>query len=204
MMKAFEDDVAILAQYIATFEKLGDLRELASDIDITEEIVKSFIQGTTEITWKDWRPQVYQTEASELPQFYQALGLLGRGSTRFPPLYETLILSYRWSEVDLGRYRLLANKFALDLSPLSGCIRKAEGFFSTLTSNGYWQFGKAENDDFDPVCFDFRHRQKNGDCRIVRIDHEDIMRRYLIREVEELAPNFRSLVLGTIQRANSL
>jgi len=203
-MKAFENDAAILAQYVATFEKLGDLRELASERDITEEVFRSLMQGTTEIAWKEWHPQAYETEVSELLKFYQALGLLGRGSTRFPPLYETLLLSYRWSEVDLGRYRLLANKFSLDLSPLSGCIRESSALFSTLRSNGYWQFGRAESDDFDPVCFDFRHRQKNGDCRIVRIDHEDIFCRYHIREVEELAPNFRSLVLDTIQRANSL
>ncbi len=203
-MKTLENDVDILAQYVATFEKLGDLRALTSARDITEEVVKSFIQGTIELTWKEWRPQAYQTEASELHKFYQALGLLGRGSTRFPPLYETLILSYRWSEVDLGKYRLLANEFSSDLLPLLGCIRKAESLFSILISNGYWQFGRAECDDFDPVCFDFRHRQKNGDCRIVRIDHEDILCRSLIREVEELAPNFRSLVLDTIQRANSL
>ncbi len=203
-MQTSEQDRTLLAQFVATFEKFGELRVLENEIDFTQEIVEAFIQGTIDISWKEWRPQAHQTEAVELGKFYQALGLLGKGSTRFPPLYETLILSYRWSEVDLGRYRLLANEFSSDLSPLARCIRQGEGFFSTLVSNGYWQFGRAENDDFDPICFDFRYRQKNGDCRVVRIDHEDIMCRFVIREVGELAPNFRSLVQDTIHRANAL
>lgn len=203
-MKNSENDYALLAQYVATFEKFGELRVLENEIDFTQETIEAFKQGTVALSWREWQPQVYQTGASELDAFYQVLGLLGQGATRFPPLYEALITSYRWSEVELGRYRLLANECSSDLAPLARCIQQDEWLFSTLTSNGYWQFGKGEGANYDPICFDFRHRQRNGDCRVVRIDHEDILCRFTIREVGELAPNFRSLVQDTIHRANAL
>jgi hypothetical protein len=203
-MKNSENDYALLTQYVATFEKFDDLRILENGIDFTQETVEAFKQGTVALSWREWQPQAYQTGAPELYAFYQALGLLGQGATRFPPLYEALITAYRWSEVDLGKYLLLANEPSSDLAPLVRCIRAEEGFFATLASHGYWQFGRADNGDFDPICFDFRHRQRNGDCRVVRIDHEDILCRCRIREVDELAPNFRTLVLDTVLRANSL
>jgi hypothetical protein len=74
---------------------------------------------------------------------------------------------------------------------------------ATLLPNGYAQFGQGPNTDYDPICFDFRQRQHNGDCPIVRLDHEAILCEGRIWETAQLAPNFRSLVRGTIQRAAS-
>lgn len=55
--------------------------------------------------------------------------------------------------------------------------------------------------DYDPVCFDVKTRNKNGDCRIVKIDHEEILCNNRIKVIAELAPSFYQLVLQTIERA---
>jgi hypothetical protein len=54
--------------------------------------------------------------------------------------------------------------------------------------------------DYDPVCFDFARRDKNQDCRIVKIGHEEILCHDRVKVIAELAPSFEQLVLRTIYR----
>jgi hypothetical protein len=63
-----------------------------------------------------------------------------------------------------------------------------------LIPAGFVQFGKGPDFDYDPVCFDLTHRVTDGDCRIVKFDHEEILCNYRLVEVGELAPSFRRLV----------
>lgn len=148
-----------------------------------------------------WHLTQVTADASALQPLYAALNLPGQGDTRLPPLYEKLICTYRWAEVDLGDYRLLANLPDSDLSALAATLREDKGLWETLFPNGYIPFGKGPDLDYDPVCFDFCNRQRNGDCRIVKLSHEAILCRYRIVEVSELAPNFRTLVLDTLRKA---
>jgi hypothetical protein len=196
MMITNSDDLDLLAAFVSAFGRIDDMRspDAAADLRVTEE-------GDG---WHTWRPKLVSTDKSVLEALYQDLQLRGIGSARFPPLYEMLILSYRWAEVDLGAYRLLANQPADDLSPLLTAIRMDQALYSTLIPNGYVQFGRGPDVDYDPVCFDFRHRQKNGDCQIVKLHHEAILCDGRIGKITELAPNFRSLVLGTVARAVTL
>ena len=46
-----------------------------------------------------------------------------------------------------------------------------------------------------------RRKNQNAECRIVQLDHEEVLCNGRIREVEELAPTFRQLLLDTIERA---
>jgi hypothetical protein len=112
----------------------------------------------------------------------------------FPPLYEKLVLSYRWKEVDFGFFRLLANPPHNDLSGLTKEIFKDSGLAESLIPGGFIQFGKGPDINYDPVCFDIKNRHKDGDYRIVQIDHEEILCNYRIRIVAELALSFRDLV----------
>ena len=66
---------------------------------------------------------------------------------------------------------------------------------------GFIQFGQAPGGDYDPVCFDTKSRNGKNDCRIVRIDHEEILCNYRVKVMEEIAPSFEQLVMDTIQRA---
>ena len=166
-----QNDAALLAEYIAAFENCDEQHP---------------------------PPRQIITPPLALEALYRGLGFTGHGSTRFPPLYEALLLSYRWAEADLGNYRLLASEPAHDLSLLSAM--RADAFlWATLVPNGYVPFGKGPEGNYDPVCFDFRQRQRNGDCPVVRLDHEAILCQGRIGAVTELAPNFRSLVNKTIK-----
>jgi hypothetical protein len=60
-----------------------------------------------------WRPTPIDTPRDALSV------LRDRVSADLPHLYEHLILSYRWLEVELQFFRLLANPPAADLKPLS-------------------------------------------------------------------------------------
>lgn len=63
------------------------------------------------------------------------------------------------------------------------------------------QFAKGRDHDYDPVCFDISVRTKQGDYRIVKIDHEEILCNDRVKVVEELAPSFEQLVRNTIESA---
>jgi hypothetical protein len=189
-MDTREEDAALLARFVDTFGVLDDLYDCQASPALL-----------TQPDGCDWQPRQITTTPLSLEALYHNLGLAGLHSTRFPSLYESLILNYRWAELDLVICRLLANEPAGDLTPLLTEIRRDRNLYSTLMPNGYLQFGRGADVDYDPVCFDFRRRQKNGDCRIVKLDHEEILINGRIQEVSELAPNFRSLVMNTIQSA---
>ncbi|HET8889674.1 MAG TPA: hypothetical protein VFQ41_12280 [Candidatus Angelobacter sp.] len=52
-----------------------------------------------------WKPISFETPQPFLNEVYAELP----NEFRFPRLFEQLLLSYRWAEVDLDTYRLLAN-----------------------------------------------------------------------------------------------
>jgi hypothetical protein len=54
---------------------------------------------------------------------------------------------------------------------------------------------------YDPVCFDYSSRRQGGDCKIVKIDHEEILCNNRIKVVAELAHSFRELMEQTIRTA---
>jgi hypothetical protein len=113
-----------------------------------------------------------------------------------PPLYELLILSYQWGEVDLETFRLLPS-FPPSLQSLVSAMTADTVMFRMLSSNRFAQFGRGPDVDYDPVCFDLNARGSDGDCAIVKLDHEDILIRERIRVVAEVADSFRQLVLQT-------
>lgn len=121
---------------------------------------------------------------------------------RFPPLYECLVLSYRWAEVDLQSYRLLANPPGPDLSGLLEELSKDSILGNGLLRAGYVRFGMGPDTDYDPVCFDANSRRKDGDCRIVKFDHEENLCNDRVNVTSELASTFEQLVVRTIEAAD--
>jgi hypothetical protein len=114
------------------------------------------------------------------------------------------VLSYRWAEVDLGRYRLRENAPGPDLSGLWEEMSSDDFLFKTLIRAGYIPFGKGPDMDYDPVCFDLSARKKNSESPIVKIDHEEILCNSRIKVVSELAKTFEGLVLQSIERGAQL
>jgi len=76
-----------------------------------------------------------------------------------------------------------------------------KALWNSLLPAGYVQFGKGPDLDYDPVCFDIKSSNENGEYRIVKIDHEQILCNDRVKLVAELAPTFRELVLRTIDQA---
>lgn len=187
-------DEELIHEFVSTFEKLGDLWANAE----LDPIAWALAEGDGEVNemgYKRWRPARYQTAPFALNKLYEKL------PTRFPLLYETLVLSYRWAEVDLGQYRLLANPPGPDLNRLLTEMCKNRFLWETLIPAGYLLFGKGLDVNYDPVCFDVRHRRPNRDCPIVQIDHEAILCHSRVRVITELAPTFREPVSQTITAA---
>jgi hypothetical protein len=145
--------------------------------------------------WARWRPLRIQTARAALETFYE------RAPGPLPPLYEQLILSCHWGQVDLDEFRLLPN-FPPPLDGLVNVLRADSVMFRVLSSRGLVQFGMGPDVDYDPVCFDLNQRSADGDCAIVKADHEDILCHERLRVVGVLAPSFRELVHRTLASRN--
>jgi hypothetical protein len=182
----------LLEEYVATFSRLD---EMVVDIVWFPPAMPLVVGDTDLSAFKHWEPAKVETFPTHLAEVYAKL------PARFPRLFERMVLSYRWAEVDLGTYTLLANPPGPDLTGLLHQISKNSGLWEALIPAGFIQFGKGPDLDYDPVCFDIKTRKQGGDCRIVKIDHEEILCNNRMKVVAELAPSFYQLVLQTIQRA---
>lgn len=101
-------------------------------------------------------------------------------------------------------YSLFANPPGPDLAGFVEQMSKDPILWKCLKREGYTQFGKGPHTNYDPVCFDIKSRKKNGDCRIVRIDHEEILCNDRVKVIAELAPSFEQLMLRTIDQVKKL
>jgi hypothetical protein len=188
-MSASKGDELLLERFVASFDKLDGMLAI-EDLDPIAWELSPGVRD--EHGWKYWRPTKVCTERSALDSVYSEL------PAQFPPLYELLVLSYRWAEVDLGLFTLLPNPLGPDLS---GLLVRDQILTDFLLPLGYIQFGKGPDADYDPVCFDISSRKKNGDYGIVKIDHEEILCNDRLKVVADLAPNFEELVKAVIETA---
>ena len=182
----------LLEQFVGTFDKLCEMAEYA---DIYPIVAEFAVGEPDELGQTHWHPLKVSTDDHCLGPLYAKL------PARFPPLFERLLLSYRWAEVDLQSYTLLPNPPGRELSRFFEQISKDPGLWESLIPAGYIQFAKGPEYAYDPVCFDLKSRTKNGDCRIVKIDHEEILCNNRVKVVAELAPSFEELVRQTIRLA---
>ncbi len=189
-----KNDSELLERFVATFQELD---EMTTTEELDPVAWQLGIDEADEYRWKEWRPIKVNTSPSALGPIYAKL------PARFPRLYEMLVLSYRWAEVDLGAYRLLANPPGPDLSGLLTSMSYDAALWDALLRTGFVPFGKGPDLDYDRVCFDVKSRRQGSDCRIVKIDHEEILCNNRVKIVGELAPSFVQLVRDTIERAAS-
>lgn len=185
-------DTELVEKFVASFTKLAELKTN----EILDPVAWQLAEGVSdEFGYRVWRPIKQQTAPSYLDAIYSET------PARFPPLYETLILAYRWADVDLQLFTLLANPPAQDLKPLLGRISADKYLWNHLIRAGYIPFAKGSDIDYDPVCFELKSRKQNADFRIVKIDHEGILCFDQLKVVAEIATSFRELVLKTIEVA---
>jgi hypothetical protein len=142
-----------------------------------------------------------------LPAGREALSALTvRLPSRFPPLYEQLVIAYRWPEpADLGPFALLSNPPGPDLAGLAAGIFRDPALTDPLLAAAQLPFALAGNGD--PVCFDTTRRHPDRDApivqiaQIVRIDPAEIRAGSKVQAVAEIAPSFRQIVDELLERA---
>ncbi len=171
----------LIERYIECFSTLGDMSVSAVNDPVASQLVSGDVGKYGEAYW---RPRKVETPASALGPIYAQL------PARFPPLFETLVLSYRWAEVELGFYTLMANPPG---PTLDGLMVRDVHLAASLLPAGYIQFAKGPDIDYDPVCFDLNTRKKNREFGIVKIDHEEILCNYRIKVVADLAADLRAV-----------
>jgi hypothetical protein len=184
----------LIEQFVASFDKLDEMAENPEIYPLVRELAVGSPDPYGRLRWK---PMKVCTDASQLDF------LLAKLPARLPPLFEQLILSYRWAEVDLRGFRLLPNPPGPGLNGLLAEMSRDPAFWKSLPEAGYIQFGRGPDMDYDPVCFDIRSRTKGKDYKIVKIDHEEVLCKNRVKVVAERAPTFERLMLQTIERAQS-
>ena len=187
------NDSKLIETFVATFEKLDDLTTYFELDPIAWQLA---VGDFDEDGCKQWRPIQVSTERSFLEALYANL------PAPFPPLYERLVLSYRWAGVDLQLFRLLANPPGSSLAGLGEEMSSDKGMQEILIPNQCLQFGKGPDLNYDAVCFDWSRRLPDGDCPVVQIDHEEILCHFRFKRVAELAPSFRELMQLVIATAS--
>ena len=186
----------LLEQFVGTFHRF-DHMDVTRNEPFSGDIELLLVSPWNQWGGAEWRPRRTDTPPAAMETLYQRVG------GPLPPLYDELVRNYAWATVDLGTLRLLGN-----LPPVpAGLERETTGdqvLFRMLSAEGFAQFGRGPDADYDPVCFDLNSRDADGDCRIVKFDHEDILIWERLTIVDVLAPSFRHLVDDVIQRASKL
>jgi hypothetical protein len=187
-----EHESLFVERFVASFEKLDEMTSWDHD-----PVACQLAVGDADpFGHKRWKPAKVDAPRELLEPIYSKL------PARFPPLFERLVLSYRWAKIDLQSCRLLANPPGPDLNGLFEQMSGDAILWRSLLRAGYIGFGMGTDADYDPVCFDIGSRKKNRDCRIVKIDHEQILCSDRVKVVGEIAPSFEHLVVRTIDQAN--
>ena len=165
------NDQELLAKFVETFA--------VADYDI---------YGAPEL-----QPCAVPTPAAEIAELADTL------PGELPRLYERLVLCYRWPHVKTPVVYLVPNPPGALSDCLFKYMRQDPHLWKELSPAGYIPFGRPTDDSYDPVCFDTSRRLRDGDCPVVRIDHEEILIHYRIRVVEEMADSFRQLVCRAVE-----
>jgi hypothetical protein len=193
--KSGDESELLIERYVATFEKLDEMVDYGISGDVTPQLA---ISEPDEFGWVHWRPLKVNTEASFLEPSMKKF------------LRDSRHCSSDWCSLIGGlksicnRIVLLANPPGLDLSRLLQSMSKAPAMWAAVLQAGYIQFAKGPDLDYDAVCFDVSSRKKNGDSRIVKIDHEEILCNNRVKVVAEVAPSFEQLNRSTIEEAGKI
>jgi hypothetical protein len=123
-------------------------------------------------------------------------------NVRFPELYENLLLSYRWLEIELnGLMKLFGNPPGPLAKGLVAAIIADPLHRTILLPSGLVPFARAPGGNYDLICFDTNTRSARSDCPLVQIDHEALLCHKRILQRRQLWPTFRSFAEAVISTA---
>jgi hypothetical protein len=112
---------------------------------------------------------------------------------RMPESFESFLSRYAFPAFDVLGITLFewdsdSNKYIVEASAPKNSLSEL------LIPAGYVQIGRPDTGDFDAICFDLNHQAQNRECRVVQVDHEDILCNRKVRVTGELWPSFIKLV----------
>jgi hypothetical protein len=189
------DDSSLLGRFVATIGAWDDLLALPEEVPAELRACTDEDYGGRLTRWQPILSPTSPTAADALEAMLPA---------PLPPLYRRLALTYRYLEVELANFSLLANPPSEGLRGLTEAMFRDPILSGVLLRHGFIRFGFGSKSNYDPVCFDTSERRSGGDLRVVRLDHEQILCYERIRVVETLAPTFRQLVEDTIEQDRKL
>jgi len=105
---------------------------------------------------------------------------------RFPPCYRSLVTRYIFPAFELPPLLLLGNTGHALYNEMSYVIFRDQGVSAGLLEGGYLQFARPQLGDSDPVCFDLKRRNADGEYPVVQISYQQALvnqRPTIIREV---------------------
>jgi hypothetical protein len=122
---------------------------------------------------------------------------------RIPESFESLLSRYSFPAFDVLGITL----FGWD-SDSSAYIKEASASKNSLSEllipAGYVQIGRPDTGNFDAICFDLNHHAQNRECRVVQVDHEDILCNWKVRVTGELWPSFVKLLESALSTDDPL
>jgi hypothetical protein len=190
-----DSDEKLLQRFVAAFESFDDM------VDLDRRELPPKLQNgldDSERAHPIWKPGAIVTDVEALKAAYKTI------PARFPPLYEQLVLSYRWLEIDLrGFVALFPNPPEASLASLISKITADQLLLRVLFPLGLIPFGKASHDNYDPICFDTARRRADGDCPVVQIEHESVLCDDRIGDSWQRFESFRGLVESVIASAEN-
>lgn len=124
----------------------------------------------------------------------------GELPARLPQSFVSFLAQYSFPSFDLLGISLFgwessSNSYTDEASAAKGSLSEL------LIPAGYVQIGRPDTGDFDAICFDLNQKSQNRECRIVQIDHEEILCNWRVHVSGELFPSFIKLVDGVLSSA---
>ncbi|MFO0916873.1 MAG: hypothetical protein U0872_00980 [Planctomycetaceae bacterium] len=190
-------DENLLVEFIKAFQLLDDLVVQPWD---EVALCPEMYAGVDNSDWtiEHWKPVRVVTDPKALKSLYEKI------PARFPQLYERLILTFRWLEVDLDGFGVLkANPVGVDFSSLVSNITADPILTQVLFPLGLIPFGKQPGGGYDQMCFDTKRRRPDGDCPVVLIEHESVLCNQEIGGQHEMFHSFRAMMEAVVATAKA-
>mgnify|MGYP001556965261 CR=1 FL=1 len=94
----------------------------------------------------------------------------------FPKLFIKLYNSFSFDEFDSTPLTFLGNNDFNEGEEIVDYFENNLSFIRECCDLGYLPFARHETGSYDPICFDLGSKNlSDGDCKIVRLDHEHIL-----------------------------
>lgn len=183
-------DQKLLQQFVEAFQRFDEM--IAPDGTPVELLIEQKV-GEWD-SWQDelkWHPKYIETSPKILAPLYTRI------AGCFPLLYEQLVLSFRWLEVDLKVIRLLGNPPGSDFTDLTEAIFNDLVIADVLIPAGFIPFARSSI-NYDPICFDLNTMTSQRDCPIIQFEHEAILCDFKIGKYWQHWTSFRDLISNII------